>query len=124
MDENLHEFLYQIAAILIFIAASMLFWFIVKASFQMKEAFQTAYNTQGTLWESKTALSEEDWVKGSDIIFSIYYGIECPITVEGIEISENEDVIECDLSIIDKIKKYKRSYQINEHGRVIKVNYY
>lgn len=125
MSENIHDFLYQMIAIITFIVASILYVFIINATNQMKEGFTTAYKSQGVICEADVTNGYQvDEARGSDIIFSIYYGLEYPIRIDETEIPLNIDVGQFDFSIINSERQYKRLPLINDKGIIIKIHYY
>lgn len=125
MHENINDFLYQLFSILIYVMAMMLFIFIINGHFQMKEAFLRAYNQHGTLSEGEEInFTEDNFEKGSNIILSIYYGLEYPISIGDIEITANADSSYFNYLIIDYNRIYKKTTYINNSGQVVKVAYY
>jgi len=124
MHENINDFLYQLFSILIYFMAMMLFIFILNGHFQMKEAFLIAYNQNGTLSEGEEIdFTEDNFEKGSNIILSIYYGLEYPISIDDIEITANADSSYFNYLIIDYDRIYKKITYINDAGQVVKVAY-
>jgi hypothetical protein len=104
--------------------AMMLFIFILNGHFQMKEAFLRAYNQNGTLSEGEEIdFTEDNFEKGSNIILSIYYGLEYPISIDDIEITANADSSYFNYLIIDYDRIYKKITYINDAGQVVKVAY-
>lgn len=125
MHENIYEFLYQVMAVLALAISIMLFILVMNTTCQLKEAFLQAYTQQSNIFEGDLLSSAEyDWVKGSNIIFNIYYELDCPISIDGFEVPLGVDVSRFDFSIIDCNRKYKRIPFINETGKIIRVDYH
>lgn len=125
MHENLKDFLLQVLSIILYGFASMLFIFIINTHFQMNEAFLKAYMQQRTVSEGiPISLAKGDFTKGTDIIFSIYDGLENPITIDGVEVPADVDVSKFNFSMIDCNRSYKRTSYINDAGKIVKVAYH
>lgn len=122
MNENLHELLYNMLALFLFVIAIALFFLINKTSYEMMDAFNKESNIDRTLYESRKE-TEEITVLGSEIICKIHNGLENNIEVKGIEMLKDIEAHTIDFSMIEPLRKYKSTNVISDSGEIIKVIY-
>lgn len=122
MNENLQELLGSTASNLIFIMALVLFFTINKGLVQMNEVIEGAQITEKTLYQSQEA-SDEAYVTGAQIIFSIKKGLESDIEIDHATVLKNVDPSTYDYAWIEADRSYLVIKAIDVLGHINKVIY-
>ncbi|MBC7958951.1 MAG: hypothetical protein H7X94_03705 [Vallitaleaceae bacterium] len=123
MNENLQEFLYDWAAIIVFILALSVFFVVLKSETETLQAVQTALISDPTVYESRETTSNNT-LSGCSLLFSIHSGLESDIEIDGRLISKDTNADSFDYTIIDRSAVYSAVLSVGHDGKLTKVSYY
>ncbi|WP_010250305.1 hypothetical protein [Acetivibrio cellulolyticus] len=125
MGENLADFLFDVAMILVFVSALSLFLFLNPLSEKNVELLAGTINRDKEVAENRVYNSEYTTVTGADIISDIINGLEADIIVDSKYISKDVDIFKDDFSFssINERGNYKVKRNIDSNGIVESVKY-
>lgn len=125
MGENLADFLFDVAMVLMFVIALSLFFNLNPLSKKNIELLSASITMDKEIAESVEYNVEYTTVTGADIIGNIINGLETDIIVDNQYIPKDVNYFseEFNFNIINKSNKYKVTRNINSQGIVESVEY-
>lgn len=125
MSENLADFLFDVAMVLVFVIALSLFLYLTPLSSKNVELLSNTINRDKEITENREYNMDYTTVTGADIIGNIINGLETDIRVDGWYIHKDENFYADDFKFdsINERGRYKVKKDINSNGIVELVEY-
>jgi hypothetical protein len=124
MNENITDFIFEISAVAMFIAALSLFIIINRASLLSIDVAKESTNNNILVYEGNYNAVENETYYGYEIVASIIRGLDYDIYIDANLIGKDDAAQTVDLSIIELDKSYNYKLVIDRYGVINYIQYY
>lgn len=129
MHENLYAVLGEMAAVLLFLTALSLFFYVGRARVGILSAFEAAYQRDSVVSEKKGTASPDgaveaaaEWIGGDELVLMME-ATSCPVSIDGTAFEAGVQDMERVWAAIDEDSRYDPSRLWGEQGQLVAVSY-